>query len=164
MLLSSGRTATAPSQHSSVQVLFLFRVCGKINSVCFERLRHMIEKKLAMFICGVAALCVSSKWAAVVGQLHFTLFRVGLWVFYSQLKEAVSVAQYKRCCSLSAVCSRLSKTVCCATLLLSVQFGGVRVRWGAFMMSLRLRRKAARGSGEVSVQTAALSAELFELT
>lgn len=45
MLLSSGRTATAPSQHSSVQVLFLFRVCGKINSVCFERLRHMIEKK-----------------------------------------------------------------------------------------------------------------------
>lgn len=53
----------------------------------------MIEKKLAMFISGVAALCVSPKWAAVVGQLHFTLFRVGLWVFYSQLKEAVSVAQ-----------------------------------------------------------------------
>lgn len=49
------------NSNSSVQVLFPFRVCGKINGVCFERLRHMTEKKLAMFISGVAALCVSSK-------------------------------------------------------------------------------------------------------
>lgn len=57
MLLSSGRTATAPSQHSSVQVLFLFRVCGKINSVCFERLRNMIEKKVSdVYLWGRCAL------------------------------------------------------------------------------------------------------------
>lgn len=32
------------------------------------------------------------------------------------------------------------------------------------MMTLRLQRRAARCSGEVSAQTAALPAELFELT